>query len=426
MIKKLNNQRGFATFYVTILILSVVFTVAVSIYVISYGQQKIVQNMGKSSQSEYSAESGIEDALLRLKKNSQMAATSYILNIEDSTASVSISGIIGGARTISSEGNFKNRVRKMEVSYGIDAERVSFRYGAQVGEGGIEMYNKAKIEGNVFSNGSIYVSGAGQGEVTGETIIAATSTVYGNNQLDSIKVGSNAYAYSCLNSDIGGKLYLGGGSAVGCTVTGGTTTSDPIAKLELPITQEQIDGWKNDASSSDIYVGNYVVGSNESFGPRKIVGSLTINNGKTLTMTGTIWVTGTTTLSNNASVTLDQIAYGTKSGVLISDKGIIAENGSKPQGSGLAGSYLMLLSTSDSLSEESPAIYVKNNAQGAIFYADNGLVTLNNNMNVREVTGYKVLIKPNAEVEYETGLIDALFTSGPGGSWKVTSWKEVE
>lgn len=427
LIAELNkNQKGFAAFYVAVLIMAVVLAISLSIFILTYNEQKISQNIIKSSQAYYTSEAGIEDALFRLEKNSQMAGISYSFGVGESTTTVNISDIIGGARTIFSEGNFKERIKKIEVSYEIDAERVSFRYGAQVDEGGLVMYNNGKIIGNIFSNGNILTVIGGLGEVTGDVIVAATSTLYGNNQINNIKIGSDAYTYSCQDSNIAGKLYLSGGSVANCPAVGGTTTSDMIAKKDFPITLGQINGWKNDASSSSVYIGDYTVSSDQTFGPRKIVGSFTINNNKILTMTGTVWVTGTVTMSNNSIIKLDQSAYGSKSGVLISDDKISIENGSQPQGSGLSGSYLMVLSTSNSLLEDSPAIYVKNNAQGAIFYASNGAITLNNNMAVREVTGYKVFIKPNAEVEYEAGLIDALFSSGPGGSWKAVSWREIE
>lgn len=406
-----------------------VFALAISISTLSYGEQRIGGNITKSSQAYYAAEAGVEDALLRLVKNKSWSSP-YNFNVDEATVTTTISNIIGGARTITAEGNSLNRIRKIAIAYEVRADKISFRYGAQIDEGGAVVYSNSKIEGNVFCNGSISLSGGGSGEITGDAILASTSTTYGNNEIEGLEIGANAYAYSCQNSTIGGKLYLVGSTVGSCTATGGiTTSSEPIAKKPLPISQGQITQWETEASSSEIVVGDYTIsgGTTESFGPRKIVGSLEIQNNGTLIMKGTIWVTGTITIGNNATVKLDPNSYGSKSGVLIADPSkIIVENNAILQGSGEAGSYLMLLSTNSSQIEDDPAIFVKNNAMAAIFYTTQGSITLNNNMEVREVTGYKIFLKPNAEIKYETGLIDALFTSGAGGSWKVASWREIE
>jgi len=437
MLNPQKNQKGFAAFYITLLIMAVILGIAGSIFISTWGEQKISGNIVKSSQAYYIAEAGIEDALFRLSKNPEWVRNTgitYQLKVDEATTTVKVSGIIGGSRTITSEGNMKERFRKIEVAYEVSTEKVSFRYGAQVDEGGMIMHNKSEIQGNIFSNGGIILSGAAgdKGIVTGGVIVASTSTTYGNNLIKGLKIGedsgADAFTYSCESCSVGGKLYLSGGTAVDCTAGGGITSSEPVSKKPLPITQEQINNWETEASSSEIWAGVEIgIGETQSFGPRKIEGSLRIRNKGTLIMKGTIWVTGTTTIENGATVKLDQNSYGSKSGVLIVDNGkIMVENGAVLEGSGKEGSYLMLLSTNTSQTEDDPAIYVKNNALVAIFYTTMGLITLDNNTEAREITGYKIIIKPNAVIKYKTGLIDTLFTSGPGGSWKVTSWKEIE
>ena len=428
MLKRDKNQKGFAAFYLTVLILAVVFTIGTSISILIYGQEKISRNIVRSSQAYYTAEAGIEDALLRLEKKLNWSSP-YLFNIGNNISNIEISDIIGGSRVVIAEGSAGNQVRKIEVSYGIKTCDVAFRYGVQIDEGGIVMHNNSEIKGNIFSNGSI----VGAGVITGDVVVASASIVYGNNEINGLEIGeesgADAYAYSCQDCEIWGKLYLSGGSAVNCTADEIITETETITKKELPITQEQIDGWETEASSSEIHIGDYVIsgGDTESFGPRKIEGSLTIKNNAVLIMEGTIWVTGLMIIENNAVIRLDQAAYGSKSGVLIVDDGkIIVENGAELFGSGEESSYLMLLSTNTSQIEESPAIDIGNNSIGAIFYTNKGLIVLNNNMEAREVTGYKILLKPNTVIEYETGLMHVFFTSGPGGSWEVSSWKEIE
>mgnify|MGYP003343766782 FL=1 len=73
------------------------------------------------------------------------------------------------------------------------------------------------------------------------------------------------------------------------------------------------------------------------------------------------------------------------------------------------------------------AIDIDNNILGDVLvYAGHGAIEMENNASLKEVTGYKIRIKNNAQVIYETGLASLLFTSGPGGGYEIESWDEVE
>ncbi|MBI1866172.1 MAG: hypothetical protein HYS02_00190 [Candidatus Staskawiczbacteria bacterium] len=232
-------------------------------------------------------------------------------------------------------------------------------------------------------------------------------------------VKGNALVYSCINSTIDGNLtYVTGGTNT-CTV-GGTTSiqSAEIPSQPLPISQSQIDGWKNDAEDGGI-IGSVTLSGTQtmSLGPKKINGNLSVSNSAILTLTGTVYVTGNITVSNSAKIKLAS-GYGSLSGVILSDGTITPSNSSALQGSGQAGSYLLVLSTNASNS----AITVSNSATGAIFYTSAGGVTVSNIFAAREVTGYKLIMNNNAVITYESGLASAFFSSGPSGGWKVVSW----
>ena len=73
------------------------------------------------------------------------------------------------------------------------------------------------------------------------------------------------------------------------------------------------------------------------------------------------------------------------------------------------------------------AIKVANSAQGELLlYAGHGEVELQNTINLREVTAYKILIKNSAQISYTTGLANTLFDTGPGGSYDILDWREIE
>jgi len=419
--KNKNSKNGFAALYLTVLILAVIIAISVSISILTFGQQKISQNITKSSQAYYASEAGVEDVLLRLVKKMNWSSP-YNLKVGNATATVEISDIVGGTRTITSKGNSLNRIRKIQIVYAISTQQVSFHYGAQVGEGGMIMGNGSQVLGNVFSNGSV----TGGGTIQNSIIVAGNG-----NKIDGITVGNDATVHTCKDSNIDGNLtYVSGGSIQNCTVGGATSTRPNEIELQpLPISQSQIDEWEEDAAAGGVITTNISISGTKILGPIQIGTStnpknLTVENGATLIIEGTVYVTGDITFNNNATVNLDS-SYGSLSGIILTEGVITVENNVILNGSGQAGSYVLLLSTKNDTTN--PVIDIRNNAAGSvIYYANSGLIYLANNMYAREVTGYKIQIANNAIIQYESGLEETNFSSGPGGSWEVTDWKEIE
>jgi len=413
-IKFLTGQEGYVVSIIVFFILIIMLSIAISMSSLIAYRQKISTNSVKSTQSYYTAESGAEDALLRLSNNPNMSPLSYSLSVSGTTTNIVIPSIIGGARAITSDGNTNNINRKLQVVYSIDTQGVGFYYGAQVGDGGLTMNNGSRIVGNVFSNGNI---SGGAGTVTKDVIVAGNG-----HSIKDITVEGDALSYSCLSpAVIVGVLTHVTGGTVTCTYGSISTQSNEISSQPLPISQAQIDGWKSDAAAGGIVTGNYTIANNEtqSLGPVKITGSLVVSNGATLIVTGTIHVVGNIVFDNGSTIKLHS-SYGTLSGIILSDGNIEVKNNSTLLGSGQSGSYLLLLSTSSS----DTAILIDNNATGAIFYTSAGGIELKNNISAIEVTGYKVKLDNNAVVQYESGIANLLFTSGPSAGWKVTSWEE--
>lgn len=416
------DNKGFAALYMTILVLALMTGLALLLAFLTINQEKIIRNSLKSYQSYSLAEGGIEDALLRLSKNMSWSSP-YNLTLGSGSSAVEISNISGGARTIISTGNVNGRMRKIQVVYQISSDTVSFYYGAQVGDGGMIMGNNSLVQGNVFSNGSVI----GGGTISDSIVVAGNG-----NRIEGIVVGKDAAAHSCKDSIIGEALtYVSGGSLQNCTA-GGMIQSQPneILPMDLPIPPSQITEWKTQAATGGIINNDVTLNGIQNYGPKQIgtpasPKNLTIENGAIITVKGTLYVTGNINFSNNAIIQLDN-SYGSFSGVIIADGKIITNNNVILRGSGQAGSYIMVLSTNNSLDPASPAINVLNNASGAIFYTTSGLIYLNNNMVAREITGYKVQIQNNAVIQYESGLQNASFTSGTGGSWEVAGWREIE
>jgi len=418
--RKIFFQKGFVALFIAILVLALIFAIGLSITLLTLGQQSIVGNITKSTQAYFTAEAGMEDALLRLVKVKNWSSP-YIFSVGDSSATVEISEAIGGARTITTTGDLLNRIRKVQAVYEISTDEVSFYYGVQAGDGGIVMANNSKIHGNIFSNGDI---SGDKGQIDNNVIVSGHHQI----NISGGTIGGDALVYDCTAANIAGKLtYVNSNS---CTVGGAIQQqADEIDPVSLPIPQSQIDEWKTKAAAGNGGVPiatDVTISGTQSLGAVQIgtpasPKNLTVNG--TLNITGTIYVTGNITF--NGTTRLDS-SYGSYGGVIFADGTIYVENGAIVNGSGQAGSYLLALSTNNSLDPANPAIDVRNNAGGSIFYTTSGLIYLKNNMSAREITGYKVQIQNNAEVWYESGLEDAMFSSGTGGAWIVSDWTEVE
>jgi Tfp pilus assembly protein PilX len=396
------------------------------------------------------AEAGIEAAIWKL--NNQPGYTGESNSSYGSgTYNITITNLSGSSKLIRADAFVPNQSnprgkRSIQVTATIGTTNIGFNYGVQAGEGGFQMDQNSTVNGNIYSNGSII--GANGATIDGDAIVAGAtgkidavringnswshfiedSTVGGNaSHYDLIRttVTANASVYSMSNCTINGNATYT--TQFGCSIAGSQSTPnnnvppDPSAE-PLPIDDEQINGWEQEAENGGV-LGSQTINGSVSLGPKKINGNIFISNGSTLTITGTLWITGNLTIDNNAILRLSP-SYGSLSGVIVvgqegsSTAGTISVyNNAQINGSGTSGSYLMLLSQKTGTA--TPAITIENNAAGAIYYAGTGQINLSNNGGGKEITAYKVFIDNNAVVTYESGLANANFSSGPGGGWEV-------
>ncbi len=246
----------------------------------------------------------------------------------------------------------------------------------------------------------------------------------GVNKITNLNVGGNASANTIENSTIGGTAYCqtGTGNNQPCD----TSQGDPSPQ-DLPISQANIDQWKQDAQAGGITTGNFnPTAGAVTLGPQKITGDLILDDiGQTLTVTGTIWVQGNIDIKNNANIKLDP-SFGDASGVILTDGWIHIDNNGQFQGSGQANSYILLLSTNNCIgipqagcTHHDGAIDLHNNVTSAIVYASEGLLHLHNGVAIKEAVAQKLQLEQGANVTYDSGLANIQFSSGPGASWQI-------
>jgi hypothetical protein len=412
--------------------MSLSITVATSMTAIMINKQKTIRAATKSAQSYYTAEAGIEDALLRIT-NPEITnpPSSYTITINGTGAQINIAEN-NGSRTVQSQGNVDNRQRSVEANVRINTEEASFHFGVQATAGGVVMGNGSTINGNIYSNGSIL--GSNGALISGDAIVAGAGD--SGNKIDNVKIERNAFAPNLSNCTVtGDATYLVGGSISKCTVTGSKIVqNNPIENEEMPITQTIIDNWKAEAENGGIIAsGDYSPSpGTHIIGPGIINGNMILGNNQTIILTGTVYVHGYIDIQNGAGISLSS-DYGSASGILLADNWIEIKNNGIFGGSGQAGSYLMIMSlsacngsSSTNCSSGKAAMEIHNNAEGVIFYAANGLLSLHNGVRLTQATGWKIYLDNNAIVNYELGLESALFSSGPGASYAIDGWKEVE
>lgn len=203
------------------------------------------------------------------------------------------------------------------------------------------------------------------------------------------------------------------------------------SRKDMPISEGVIQDWRDDAAAGGVCApplcdgsGNLTIsnGASQTVGPLKISGNLTMSNNAHLTITGTVWVAGTISFSNNCTVALSA-GYGNNSGVIITDGTATISNNCIFSGSGTAGSYLMLLDAKNDPTHQ--VMNISNSSTGVIYYAQNGRIHLSNNAGAKEVTAYGIDMDNNATVTYESGLVDTQFSSGPSGGYAIEYWKQV-
>lgn len=247
-----------------------------------------------------------------------------------------------------------------------------------------------------------------------------TTSFLGSNN---VSIGGDLHAHTINNVSIAGSAYYQ--SISGSTAANYYPGSSPPPLVNFPISQAQIEDWKQEAEAGGTHSGNYTTCSS-SLGPHKITGNLTLNNNCTLTVTGTLWVQGDLVLNNNNIMRLDS-SYGGNGGVVVVTGRVYLNNSNQLRGSGQGDSYLLVVSELES--DSPPAIELNNNnvAEG-ILYAPNGKIYLNNSSEVLELSGRTIELNNNVNIVYEAGLANATFGAGGSSSWAMRdgTWRLVD
>lgn len=434
-----HNTRGAALLLFVLFFLFgssvLVFGVARGVYQ-SLAEYKTLE---KSKRGYFAAEAGIEDAIYR-HRDSRLYSNNETFTIDGVTASTS-RVLVVDVYEITAEGNAAGAVRKSKISLAV-GDGASFNFGLQSGNGGISMSNSSSVRGNVFSNGVI--EGQGSAIVYGDVIASGPSGL-----IDSLHATGTTWSHFIDNSVVDGDAHYFDVTTRTATIVNGTSypgTADQ-ATATMPITDQTIEEWKTNivntgtviaSTSAECLSGTYTINSDTELNNVKIECNVDMRKqgaGTTITIAGPVWIEGNLAISQGPAIVASS-SLGSKSVQVIVDKEVnratsstITINQSTTFTSGNAQSYVLLLSMNDDATNGGGAVAI-NLAQSAsgkvLVYAPHGRVDMGNSISLKEVTAYQIDINNGAEVIYESGLVNMLFTSGPGGGYTVLSWEEVE
>ncbi len=239
--------------------------------------------------------------------------------------------------------------------------------------------------------------------------------------------GGDVWAHEVTNVTANGTIYCqaSNGNNKACNTSRPDPTEQPF-----PISDGNIQDWKDEATAGGVIVGNQTYGGADTavIGPGKIEGDLNVGAGAVVTVAGTLYVTGDITVNGGASLRL-ALSYGSDPGVIVSDGNIKMSGGGTISGNGGSDSYVLVVTTSDCPDGpgcgSTSAVEVSGGTDSVILNAQQGTIKFTGGAIANQATAYKISMSGGTQINYLTGMADINFSSGPSGGWNVDSWSEI-
>lgn len=431
--KRIRADGGQVMMLVTLLLLIGSMVVVGGIMALVKSQVRAITELSFSKSTYILTEGVLEEVVYRHKHAKDVASTETVT--EGTVTVVTTTTNIPGGKEILAVGTENGRVRKIKTEL-IEGDGVSFSFGVQTDTGGIILENSSLVDGNVYSNGPIV--GANKNLIKGTAISAGPSGL-----ISEIHATGSAFAHNIENSYIEEDAFFT--SIDFATIVDGTKNPGhpDLATSTFPISETLLDSWATYAETADILTaectaagGHIIYNGDVTLGPAKIPCDVTFTgNGTTKTIAGVLWIEGDLNFTLGPTFEVHP-AIGNKSVPIIVDKpsdrltsGRIDMDNSGEWLSNGNRSYILLISRNESAEQggTEKAITIKNSTGGKLLvYAGHGEISLRNSVSLTEITAWRVRLQQSTEVIYDTGLASAVFTAGPGGSYVIDYWKEVE
>lgn len=408
------------------------------------------RHLGDVKQAYFTSEAGLEEVAYRLQ-DGMGADSETVIDLGGAQATTTISfNSLENRYELTSVSSARNQYRENSVWLYVGSG-ASFNFGVQSGNGGFTLTNGSSVQGNVFSNGEI--QGGGSSAIYGDVIsagpnglidgVTATGTARARIVRDT-SVDGDVYAYTLDGGFVGGDAYVAERIG-GAVVTGSTYGHQPEeATTTLPISDAQIESMKQDivdngtviaATDPECAGGTYVIDGDTTLGQLKIECDVEIQKkSTTVTLMNALWIVGNLTFRTGPTIAVDASVGNQTVPIIVDDESdrltgsqVEIQNSTIFTGSGSPKSYVLVISQNESAETggSENAISIEQSSAGdLLLYAGHGKVSLGNKISLKEVTAYQIELNNNAEVIYESGLVNLLFTSGPGGGFTLAGWQE--
>lgn len=373
------GNGGQAALFVVVLFVALTLAMLGGFSALASSELRAARFLERSKQSYLFAEGALEDAAFRLRSGKQ---TTQTIVYEESAlrATSTITDIVDG-KYITVIGMRLPAQRSIAAVLSSPVPTV-FNYASQVGDWGLEMFSSTVINGNVFTNGSIL-----------------------------------GFSGSQINGNV---AVVGSISSPAPVVSG--TRSEGVDAVALPAIDTAY--WESQANINNNPINGDAQynGGFHTLGPRRINGSLSLNAGAQLTVTGPLYIQGDLLLGSNAVIGLDA-SFASSSKTVLVEGAINFEVNARASATGASPrGYLVLMSL-----RSGDAIELNANTQGeAIFYAPNGWVSMNSNSNATALAGKGVRLNANARLNYDLGLLNVPLEQGTTTEvWNIGQWGEI-
>ena len=116
---KIQDRRGVALLPVILVLFGLVMVVGVAIAGISVSENTISSTKDASDEALAIAESGIQDALMKLARDKDFTSAGYNLSVSGGTATIIVPS--GSSKDITSSGTLNSKTRKIQLTVNADA-----------------------------------------------------------------------------------------------------------------------------------------------------------------------------------------------------------------------------------------------------------------------------------------------------------------
>jgi hypothetical protein len=471
----MNHKRGFAAILIIFILGLISLLIAGGLIVTGYNESIMARSGSTGTRAFYIANSGVEEAIHRLNKDETYSGG--LIPFDDGKAVITVVPVIGDSkqRTIESIGTagqygttgpYVSRIHAVVKNTLVSS---SFNYAIQAGNGGIELDQKTTVIGENDAsgnptNGDVWsdttIKGKNNGcnphgsgcpdKCTGESVSGimgyatavtafsklaetgtdsgvcveknASSSAFTNCYIKGIPSGPSSSAPNanlCPISTPGSyKQVIPGPSAIGLPQGLDTLVTDNLSEV-VPWSGScvaNLSGDSSDCTKGNDHIGNLVVD-----------GDMTIDipNGKTLYVSGPVWVKNTLTINSNGIISIDP--EGEYSQIFVVEKTITsASNVSFGSTGNLFLLFLSKLTTPpNTCTDKVYSINLSSNANSVLFYAPNGCVYVSPNSAFHgAIAGQLVHVSNESTIAFNHALIKAVFATSAMNGWQIASFRQ--